>query len=104
MSIIIKNLASSSYEQRTVAARTLGELVRKLGEGVLVEILPILEDGMSSQDEDTRQGVTIAFSEIMTTAGKVHVLDFADQIIPAIRKALSDPSEDVREAAAQGKL
>ncbi|KAI9492588.1 armadillo-type protein [Zychaea mexicana] len=101
MSMIIKNLASASYEQRTVAARTLGELVQKLGEGVLAEILPILTDGMSSADEDTRQGVTIAFSEIMITAGKVQILDFADQIIPAIRKALCDPSEEVRESAAQ---
>ncbi|KAI9261620.1 armadillo-type protein [Phascolomyces articulosus] len=102
MSMIIKNLASASYEQRTVAARTLGELVQKLGEGVLAEILPILEEGMSNMsDEDTRQGVTIAFSEIMMTAGKVQILDFADQIIPTIRKALCDPSEEVREAAAQ---
>lgn len=101
MSLIIKNLASNSYEQRTVAARTLGELVRKLGDGILAEILPILEDGMSSPDEDTRQGVTVAFSEIMTTAGKVQILDFADEIIPVIRKALGDSSEEVREAAAQ---
>ncbi|KAI8144145.1 armadillo-type protein [Fennellomyces sp. T-0311] len=101
MQMIIKNLASAGYEQRTVAARTLGELVQKLGESVLAEILPILEEGMNSNDEDTRQGVTIAFSEVMISAGKVQVLDFADQIIPAIRKALCDPSEEVREAAAQ---
>lgn len=101
MNMIIKNLASASYEQRAVAARTLGELVHKLGEGVLAEILPILEEGLSSDEEGTRQGVTIAFSEVMTTAGKVQVLDFADQIIPAIRKALCDSSDEVREAAAQ---
>jgi HEAT repeat protein len=46
-------------------------------------------------------GVTVALSEIMTSAGKVQVTDFADRIIPAVRKALCDPSEEVREAAAQ---
>ncbi|KAI9312237.1 armadillo-type protein [Dichotomocladium elegans] len=101
MSLLIKNLAGNSYELRAVAARTLGDLVQKLGEGLLAEIIPILREGMNSADEGTRQGVTIAFSELMTAAGKVQVLDFANQIIPAIRKALCDPSPDVREAAAQ---
>jgi HEAT repeat protein len=101
MSMIIKTLASDNFEQRPVAARTLSELVQKLGEAILPEILPILEEGMVSDDEDTRLGVTVALSEIMTSAGKVQVTDFADRIIPAVRKALCDPSEEVREAAAQ---
>lgn len=102
MSLIIKNLAGSSYELRAVCARTLGDLVQKLGEQLLAEIIPLLEEGMESSDEATRQGVTIAFSELMTAAGKVQVLDFAHQIIPAVRKALSDPSPEVREAGARG--
>ncbi|KAG0169361.1 translational activator of GCN4 [Apophysomyces sp. BC1015] len=101
MQMIIRNLSSESYEQRAVAARTLSDLVRKLGERILPDILVILEEGMDSSDEDTRQGVMVAFSEIMATAGKVQVTDFAGQIIPVIRKALCDPSTEVREAAAQ---
>src|SRR4051812_38014479 len=50
MGIIIRNLASSSYERRQVAGRTLGELVRKVGESVLSEIIPILKDGLESND------------------------------------------------------
>ncbi|KAF7728036.1 translational activator of GCN4 [Apophysomyces ossiformis] len=101
MQMIIRNLSSEHYEQRAVAARTLSDLVRKLGERILPDILVILEEGMASSDEDTRQGVMVAFSEIMATAGKVQVTDFAGQIIPVVRKALCDPSTEVREAAAQ---
>ncbi|KAF9179251.1 translational activator of GCN4 [Haplosporangium sp. Z 11] len=101
MSMIIRNLASTSYDRRMVAARTLGDLVRKLGEAVLSEIIPILEAGLESTESDTRQGVCIGLSEIMATAGKVHVQDYVDSIIPAVRKALLDESPDVREAAAQ---
>ncbi|KAG0234297.1 armadillo-type protein [Mortierella sp. GBAus27b] len=101
MSMIIRNLASTSYDRRMVAARTLGDLVRKLGESVLSEIIPILEAGLESPESDTRQGVCVGLSEIMATAGKVHVSDYVDSIIPAVRKALLDESPDVREAAAQ---
>ncbi|RIB06925.1 armadillo-type protein [Gigaspora rosea] len=101
MGLIIKNLASPSFERRQVAARTLGELVRKLGESVMSEIIPILEEGLESPESDKRQGVCIGLSEIMSTAGKVQVIDYVDSIIPAVRKALVDESGEVREAAAQ---
>ena len=41
-------LASNSYDKRQVAARTLGDLVKKLGERVLPEIIPILEKGINN--------------------------------------------------------
>ncbi|KAI8992465.1 armadillo-type protein [Pilobolus umbonatus] len=101
MSMIVNSLASDNFEQRAVAGRTLSEIVQKLGEGILPEIIPYLEDGINSEDDDIRLGITFAFSEVMTSADKLQVNDFAGQIIPAIRKALCDPSDDVREAAAQ---
>ncbi|KAI8084473.1 armadillo-type protein [Halteromyces radiatus] len=94
-------VSAASYEQRAVAARTLCDLVTKLGERVMADMLPILQDGMQSQDASIRQGVTVAYSEIMASAERVQILDFADQIVPAIRQALCDPSTEVREAAAQ---
>ncbi|KAG1308067.1 hypothetical protein G6F64_006326 [Rhizopus arrhizus] len=99
--MIINNLSSDNYEQRAVAGRTLSELVQKLGESIIPEILPVLEEGMTSDDEATRLGVTVAYSEVMTSADKIQVNDFADQIVPVIRNALCDPSDEVREAAAQ---
>ena len=53
--LLLGCLASSVYDKRQVAARTLGDLVRKLGERVLPEIIPILEDGLNSDEPDTRQ-------------------------------------------------
>ncbi|CAO3648342.1 unnamed protein product [Cunninghamella blakesleeana] len=103
MGMIIQLLASDEehYEQRAVAARTIADLVTKLGERVLPDILPILQDSMQSSDSSIRQGVTVAYSEVMAAAERVQILDFADQIVPAIRQALCDSSVEVREAAAQ---
>ncbi|CAG8564220.1 8388_t:CDS:10, partial [Diversispora eburnea] len=103
MEMILRSLSSPSLERRQVAARTLGELVRKLGESVLSEIIPILENKLESSDVDMRQGVCIGLSEVMSTAGKVQVIDYVDSIIPAVRKALIDESGEVREAAAHDK-
>lgn len=56
-----------------VAARTLGDLVRKLGERVLPEIIPILERGLDSDKSDERQGVCIGLSEIVSSTSKEQV-------------------------------
>lgn len=42
-----------------VAARTLGDVVRKLGEKVLPEIIPILKRGLESDRADQRQVHTL---------------------------------------------
>lgn len=68
-----------------VAARTLGDLVRKLGERVLPEIIPILEAGLGSPEADHRQGVCIGLSEIMASTSKDMVLCFADNLVPTVR-------------------
>ena len=52
------------------AGRTLGDLVRKLGERVLPEIIPILEKGLDSERSDERQGVCIGLSEIVKSTSR----------------------------------
>lgn len=56
-----------------IAARTLGDLVRKLGERILPEIIPILEKGLKSPKNDERQGVCIGLSEIIGSTSKEQV-------------------------------
>ncbi|KRK05621.1 uncharacterized protein Dyak_GE27770, isoform A [Drosophila yakuba] len=99
--LLLGCLASTSYDKRQVAARTLGDLVRKLGERVLPEIIPILENGLNSDHSDQRQGVCIGLSEIMGSTSKEMVLTFIDSLVPTVRKALCDPLPEVREAAAK---
>lgn len=100
-SLLLGCLASKSYDKRQVAARTLGDLVRKLGERVLPEIIPILEKGLDSDQSDQRQGVCIGLSEIMASTSRDMVLAFVNSLVPTVRKALSDPLPEVRQAAAK---
>ncbi|OMO84593.1 Armadillo-like helical [Corchorus capsularis] len=99
MSTLISSLASASSERRQVAGRSLGELVRKLGERVLPLIIPILSKGLKDPDASKRQGVCIGLSEVMASAGKSQLLSFMDELIPTIRTALCDSVPEVRESA-----
>ncbi|KAM7532155.1 hypothetical protein LguiB_035565 [Lonicera macranthoides] len=99
MNTLISSLASSSSERRQVAGRSLGELVRKLGERVLPLIIPILSRGLKDPDANRRQGVCIGLSEVMASAGKSQLLSFMDELIPTIRTALCDSTPEVRESA-----
>ena len=99
--LLLGCLASANYDKRQVAARTLGDLVRKLGERVLPEIIPILEAGLDSDDPDKRQGVCVGLSEIMISTSRDMVLSFVDSLVPTVRKALCDSDPAVREAAAK---
>ncbi|XP_071945406.1 stalled ribosome sensor GCN1-like [Antedon mediterranea] len=100
-SLLLGCLASTSYDKRQVAARTLGDLVRKLGDRVLPEIIPILEEGLKSGDADKRQGVCVGLSEIMVSTSKDQVLSYVDNLVPTVKTALFDPLPEVRQAAAR---
>lgn len=100
-SLLLGGLASNSSDRQQVAARTLGDLVRKLGERILPEIIPILEEGLQSDRPDQRQGVCIGLSEIIASTSREMIQAFADSLIPTVKKALFDTLPDVRQAAAQ---
>ncbi|KAJ3394121.1 translational activator of GCN4 [Entophlyctis sp. JEL0112] len=99
--MVIESLADENSEKRGVAARTLGDLVRKLGDLVLNELIPVLESGLDSEEASTREGVCIGMTEIMATSGKAQLVDFVAQCVPCVKKALLDPDPEVRGAAAQ---
>lgn len=75
--------------------------MKKLGERVLPEILPILRAGLGDSDADKRQGVCIGLSEIMKSTSRDHVIGYSDSLIPTVCSALSDSEASVRRAAAQ---
>ena len=84
-----------------VAARTLGDLVKKLGERVLPEIIPILEEGLQSDVPEKRQGVCVGLSEIMSSTSRDMVMTFVDSLVPTVRRAMCDDLPEVRAAAAK---
>ena len=99
--LLLGCLASNSYDKRQVAARTLGDLVKKLGERVLPEIIPILKEGLESESPEKRQGVCVGLSEIMNSTSRDMIMSFIDSLVPTVQKALCDENADVRQAAAR---
>ncbi|PIA14179.1 ARM repeat-containing protein [Coemansia reversa NRRL 1564] len=105
MEIVLAGLASSEYERRATAARTLGDLVHKLGEAVMSRVVPILKDALRTESSSDaggsiRHGVFIGLAEILSSTGKAHIDAYADAIIPLVRRGLCDQDDMVREAAA----
>eukprot|EP01114_Cavostelium_apophysatum_P005269 TRINITY_DN1605_c0_g1_i7.p1 TRINITY_DN1605_c0_g1~~TRINITY_DN1605_c0_g1_i7.p1 ORF type:complete len:2557 (-),score=707.41 TRINITY_DN1605_c0_g1_i7:133-7803(-) len=100
MNTIIDSLGSSNVDRRQVSGKTLGDLVQKLGDKILPEIVPILENGLNSDRSETRQGVCLGLREVMNSIDRTELVKYVDVINPSIRKALCDPLPDVREAAA----
>lgn len=99
--ILLSCLACNDDGKQQMAARTLGDLVKKLGDRILPEIVPILEDGLKSNRADQRQGVCIGLGEIISSSTKDMVITFVPSLIPTIRRALYDSLPEVREAAAR---
>ncbi|KAM9953278.1 hypothetical protein ACTFIR_008341 [Dictyostelium discoideum] len=98
--MIISSIGSNNVEKRQISAKTLGDIVSKLSDRILPEILPILERGLRSELEETRQGVCIGLSEVISSA-KTQLLPYLSSVVTCITKALCDPLIDVREAAAK---
>lgn len=96
---VITLLASISDEHKQTASRCLGDVVRKLGERVLMSILPILQDGLTSDIAEHREGVALGLAEVLYASTDSQLEDHYDAIIPTVRDALCDEDERVREAA-----
>ncbi|KAJ2862732.1 translational activator of GCN4 [Coemansia erecta] len=105
MEIVLVGLAAADYDRRTAAARTLGDLVHKLGEAVMSRVVPILKKALSAQhpgdsSASVRHGVFVGLAEILHSTGRAYVDDYADAMVPLVRRGLCDESATVREAAA----
>ena len=81
--------------------KKLDNLVKKLGERVLPEIIPILKEGLESEAPEKRQGVCVGLSEIMNSTSRDMIMSFIDSLVPTVQKALCDENADVRQAAAR---
>ncbi|VDL95556.1 unnamed protein product [Schistocephalus solidus] len=99
--LLISSLGSPIRDQQQVAGRALGDLVRKLGERILPEIVPYLEEGLNVEDGDRRRGVCNGLIEIMRNSVPDQIASFADRLTSPIRRSLCDSSPEVRKAGAR---
>jgi hypothetical protein len=97
---IVNALASGNPERTEVAGRCLGDIVHKLGDSVLPEIIPVLRNALYTGDRHTRRGVCVGLSEVLNVSTKEQILRFIEIIVVVVRDALCDEDEGVREIAA----
>jgi hypothetical protein len=96
---VIVGLASGGEDRSEMAGQCLGELVRKMGDRVLPEILPILKEGMHSENAPTRAGVCNGLREVMENSTRHQLAEHLGELLPAVQGALCDEDADVRSAA-----
>ncbi|TDH65918.1 hypothetical protein CCR75_006513 [Bremia lactucae] len=102
MNTIVSALSGDNVEKQTVAGRALGEIVRKLGEHVLPEIVPILRAGLLPQlPIGRRQGACIGLAEVIDCCTKRQLEDYVDTLVEAIMDGVCDKFAEVRALAAQ---
>lgn len=98
--MIVNNLASDDEERRQASGRTLGDIVRKFGQGTLGELLPVLQEGLVSHDAAHVQGICVALVEILNSASKDSLDTFQDIFYDTVSDALQNSNPEVQTAAA----
>ncbi|VDN96188.1 unnamed protein product [Rodentolepis nana] len=98
--ILLSTLGSTLREHQQVACRALGDLVKKLGERVLPEVIPHLEEGLNSPDDNRRRGVCNGLIEIMSNCQSEQVIFSSVYYAILLRMAMAWESE-VRTAGAR---
>lgn len=96
---ILVRLAAQDPEQRAIAAAALGDVVRRVGAGSLLQLLPGLE-AAAKRDANARQGLCVALSELVAAALDELVATHKEMFVLLVREALVDPNREVRELAA----
>eukprot|EP00547_Thalassionema_nitzschioides_P012180 CAMPEP_0194261726 /NCGR_PEP_ID=MMETSP0158-20130606/46175_1 /TAXON_ID=33649 /ORGANISM="Thalassionema nitzschioides, Strain L26-B" /LENGTH=3020 /DNA_ID=CAMNT_0039001857 /DNA_START=53 /DNA_END=9111 /DNA_ORIENTATION=- len=103
---ILTALASGHLEQTQVAGRCLGDIVQKLGDGILPDLLPLLQKAILEDEADdaatttTRRGVCVGLQEVISHASSEAISNYLELLTRVVRDALCDSEESVRDMAA----
>ncbi|EFC41930.1 translational activator family protein [Naegleria gruberi] len=97
---ILKHL-NMSEDQRFIAGKALGELVVKLGERVVGELIPMLHQQLLDIDSnpEKRQGVILGVTELMLAASDKHLQTYSIKLIQIVKRGICDDDSTVRDAA-----
>lgn len=101
VNLIVENLASGHEERTVVAGQCLGDVVTKLGEMVLPQIIPVLRKSLYEGDEHTKRGVCVGLTDVIKCCSKEQIIRFLEIITKLVQDALSDDDEEVRSMASQ---
>ena len=101
MSVI---LGGAGEERQQMAGRCLGELVRKMGDRVLQQIIPILVRGMQDGEPSTRQGVCTGLREVLDNITREQLQEYLAQLLPTVQAALCDEDTSVRQVSMRSDL
>ncbi|KAI5960043.1 GCN1 [Candida pseudojiufengensis] len=94
-SIIVTKLASDDETQRTIAAQTLGDMVRRVGANALPQLLP------SIQNAKDQEGACMALTELIKSTSLEGLTTYQDTFITIIYDGLIKQDKPTRNAAAQ---
>lgn len=100
ISRLVKSLAGDDEEARYMAGSALGELVRKMGDSILPQVVPILRDRLRSPSEVVRRGACEGLQQVLQASSRIQTSKFLDPIASALRVGLCDNSGFVRRVAA----
>eukprot|EP01088_Endostelium_zonatum_P009829 TRINITY_DN2314_c0_g1_i2.p1 TRINITY_DN2314_c0_g1~~TRINITY_DN2314_c0_g1_i2.p1 ORF type:complete len:2961 (-),score=848.04 TRINITY_DN2314_c0_g1_i2:37-8919(-) len=102
MDCVLKDcLGSNGREKRELGSKTLGDLVSRLGERILPEIVPILQKGLLEGEKSRKIGTCLALGSVINSAASHQIASYLPSLIPAVRQALCDESPDIRASAAE---
>eukprot|EP00934_Nitzschia_sp_Nitz4_P004140 Nitzschia sp. Nitz4//scaffold10_size219509//6161//15193//NITZ4_001393-RA/size219509-augustus-gene-0.260-mRNA-1//-1//CDS//3329532815//4130//frame0 len=96
---VVADLASGDTEKTEMAGLCLGDLVSKLGDSVMPEVVPVLGDALYDGDANCRRGVCVGLSRVISSSTKDQILRYFDLIVKVVQDALCDEDESVRERA-----
>lgn len=102
LDLSISNLSHAAAERREMCGRAVGELVRKLGERVIVRAVPILKEGVADPDPRRRQGACLGLQEVLESMTRSQLTEHLADLLPAIQDALTDDVDFVRRATTRG--
>jgi len=68
---------------------------------VLPDIIPIIQEGFESDDDDKRSGIALGLLAVIEASSKKQLEGFVSRLLPAVQRGLSDVNEDVQEASAE---
>lgn len=94
-SLIVQKLASDDETQRTIAAQTLGDMVRRVGANALPQLLPSLKEAKD------QEGACIALTELIKSTSFDGLTTYKDTFISIIYNSLITQDKPTRNAAAQ---